>query len=140
MRNKIAASAVGGMSEATKRLNPHLFEPERKEPKATSGKRLRQSAKPVCNSLEAEWGQELAHTNPGARPQAVRLNLANGINYTPDWVDLTVHPVKAWECKGPHSFRGGFENLKVAAAKYQEIKFTLIWKDGGEWKRQEILP
>ena len=146
-KNTISDRAINSASEATRRLNPHLFTPQ--EPKKRPAifvqnglkeKRIRQSDKPLCNELEAAWGRELTHTNPGARPQAVRLKLGNGISYTPDWVDLTVHPVRAWECKGPFAHRGGFENLKVSAAKYQEIKFTLVWKTAGQWKQQEILP
>ena len=136
MKTTIANTARHSTSKSFIKLNPHLFGVSQPEP----AKRIRQSTKPLCNALETEWGQEIAQSHPGVRPQSISLSLGNGIRYTPDWIDMTVHPVRVWECKGPHAFRGGFENLKVAARMYQEIKFTLVWKDEGQWKQQEILP
>ena len=84
----------------------------------------------------------MAGTNPVALyVQALRFKLGNGIWYKPDAViifpDRAIH---AYEVKGPHAFRGGFENLKVAAHLYQQIVWTLAWKDDGEWKTQLVLP
>jgi hypothetical protein len=85
--------------------------------------------------------------------QAVRIELARGIWYKPDFF----LPHAAWrlvdgekqgyciayECKGPKVFRGGFENLKMAARVHGAwIKFYLVWEDinqVGGWARQEIL-
>ena len=44
------------------------------------------------------------------------------------------------EVKGPHAFRRGFENLKMAAHKYPWIKWVLVWKENGEWREQTVLP
>ena len=103
--------------------------------------RIRQDTKPLMNKLEAAWLSEvLKRTNPSARPQALKFRLGNGIAYKPDFVDFTGETVTCWEVKGPHAFRGGFENLKVAAAAYPEIRWVLVWKVAGEWQQQVVLP
>lgn len=104
-------------------------------------KRLRQDSKPLLNKLETEFFNWLKAFYPSAviRPQAKRYRLANGIWYKPDFTAI-LQQEWAWEVKGPHAFRGGFENLKVAAATYPEIKWTLVWKQDGRWEHQEILP
>jgi hypothetical protein len=134
-------------SDTLRRLNPHIY---REQPLIKSDafvrdplqakRRIRQSAKPLLNELEAAWFDVLKRTNPSARPQALTFRLGNGIAYKPDFVDLTVRPVTCWEVKGPHAFRGGLENLKVAAALYPELRWVLVWQDGVAWKTQEVLP
>lgn len=114
-------------------------------------KRLRQDTKPLMNQLELEFLEHLCRripTFPPIRVQAKRYRLGNGIWYKPDftcadWPDpKRVLRETAWEVKGPKSFRGGFENLKVAASVYPEVRWLLVWKDKttGEWKEQPILP
>ena len=108
---------------------------------AAEGKRIRQRSGPLMNKLEESFWQEyLALRYEKARPQGIKFRLGNGIVYTPDFVDLSVQPVKAWEVKGPKAFRGGFENLKVAAALYPEVRWILVWRECGGWKHQEVLP
>jgi hypothetical protein len=81
------------------------------------------------------------------------LELANGIWYKPDFfvpgssyisseVGSLAYPEQsiAWEVKGPHAFRGGMENLKVAARVHPWCRFYLVWKLDGMWKEQEVLP
>lgn len=119
-------------------------------PTTKPAKRLRQSTKPLMNVLETEFLARLkaVDANKVVRIQALRYRLGNGIWYKPDFTcgnwrigDGECGPV-AWEVKGPRAFRGGFENLKVAAAMYPEIRWLLVWKDKetGEWKEQEVLP
>jgi hypothetical protein len=99
-------------------------------------KRVRQSSKPLLNKLESEF-----FSLPWARGfllQAVRFRLGNGIWYKPDGFDPKTQI--AVEVKGPHAFRGGFENLKVAASLYPMIRWRLVWKQDGQWQEQEILP
>ena len=74
-------------------------------------------------------------------PQGMRFRLGNGIWYCPDFVRIPLDnlPMQAIEVKGPHAFRGGFENLKVAANLYPEITWVLVWKDNGIWQEQIIL-
>ena len=108
---------------------------------AEDAKRIRQSTKPLMNKLEQSfWDEVLSYRHPKARAQAVKFRLGNGIVYTPDFIDLTAQPPRAFECKGPKAFRGGFENLKVAASLYPEVQWTLVWKVNREWKTQEVLP
>ena len=114
-------------------------------------RRLRQDPKPLMNHLEAEFYQRIADIYPNCPPvriQAKRYRLGNGIWYKPDfsasqWSNTSA-PLQetCWEVKGPKAFRGGFENLKVAASLYPEIRWLLVWKDTttGDWKEQVILP
>ena len=111
-------------------------------------KRIRQSSKPLLNGLETEYFEKLKEFFPSCKiyPQAIRFKLGNGIAYKPDlvcfdWDCGDKARVKCWEVKGPHAFRGGFENLKVAAGLYSEINWVLVWKDEkGRWCEQAILP
>lgn len=109
-------------------------------------KRLKQSSKPLMNKLEESFLHEyilprLAQSQIHlVKTQALRFRLANGLWYKPDFVVLFDHPVRAYEVKGPHAFRGGFENLKMAATTYPELRWVLAWKENGEWKLQDVLP
>lgn len=112
-----------------------------------SKKRIRQSSKPLMNKLEHEFFLTLVppFESPGWRivVQAMRFRLANGLWYKPDFLkvgDDADSPVVAYEVKGPHAFRGGFENLKMAAVQYPWIKWVLVWKESGEWQYQTVLP
>lgn len=105
-------------------------------------KRIRQSSKPLLNKLETEWYHILKSTYPEDCPvfaQAMRFRLGNGIWYKPDFIVWGAH-IYGYEVKGKHAFRGGFENLKVAASIYKQIKWYLVWKENGQWQEQEILP
>lgn len=106
------------------------------------GTRVRQSKKPLMNKLETEWSQWLKETFPSNPivPQAIRFRLGNGNWYKTDFVMFSPDCVVAYEVKGKHAFRGGFENLKVAASLYPWIKWCLVWKQDGQWMEQEILP
>lgn len=112
-----------------------------KVPPTKPPKRLRQSSKPLLNKLEQAFKTEYLDLwgYRKALPQAIKFRLGNGIAYKPDFVDLTVLPVKAWEVKGPHAFRGGFENLKVAAGLYPDVQWFLAWKEDNLWRQQEVL-
>ena len=104
--------------------------------------RIRQSSKPLMNKLETEWFnicKKCYPENCQVLAQALRFRLGNGIWYKPD-VIVMAGKVYAYEVKGPYSFRGGFENLKVAAGLYHSIGWTLVWKEDGEWKEQEVFP
>lgn len=112
-------------------------------------KRVRQDGRPLLNKLETEFYDQLLAAGPNKliRAQAMRYKLANGVWYKPDFTcanwrisDGETGPV-AWEVKGPRAFRGGFENLKVAATRYPEVRWLLVWKDqSGQWQEQHILP
>jgi hypothetical protein len=106
------------------------------------GKRLRQDSKPLMNKLETELFNYLQRLYPKVKfhAQAKRYKLANGLWYKPDITAVMDGQEFAWEAKGPHAFRGGFENLKFAATAWPEVNWTLIWKDGNGWRSQKILP
>jgi hypothetical protein len=109
---------------------------------AAPGVRIRQDSKPLMNKLEMEFFFFLQRM-PGdikfIRPQSIRFMLGNGIWFKPDFTGFLDGSYSAWEVKGPHAFRGGFENLKVAAHQYKEIHWHLVWKESGQWKTQKIL-
>lgn len=161
----MAARALASRSESFWRLNPHLTGPTATAsvavwppvPLPTEVKpkklRIRQSEKPLLNKLESEWLELLKAHDPATgwkgghsgfafniRSQAKRYRLGNGIWYKPDFTATVDLRETAWEVKGPHAFRGGFENLKVAAGLYPEVKWVLCWKDGGQWMTQIVLP
>ena len=141
LRARIAAADHG----PTTRQNPLI-----QRPTATTTdlnpkeRRLRQSAKPLMNKLETAALAWLQHRYPGNdfHPQAKRFMLGNGIWYKPDFTasGKNFSQEHAWEVKGPHAFRGGFENLKVAAHQWPEVVWTLVWRDHGQWREQLVLP
>ena len=102
-------------------------------------KRIRQSSKPLMNGLESEYFQILQADYRNVRPQAMRFKLGNGIWYKPDFTYTHNMMLTCVEVKGPHAFRGGFENLKVAAGLYPEFNWLLVWKQDGVWKEQKVL-
>jgi len=117
------------------------------KPLAAEGKRIRQDKKPLLNKLETEWLYKLQECYPSTMiwSQALRWKLGNGIWYKPDFVlfaGWTQKPTEltCYEVKGPHAFRGGFENLKVAASLYPEVRWVLVWKESKTWQQQEVLP
>ena len=114
---------------------------------AVGARRIRQDTKPLMNKLEAEWHEKIKGLYPNfpkVRIQAMRFRLSRSSWYKPDftcslWPDGPHGPI-AWEVKGPHAFRGGLENLKMAASLYPEIRWVLVWKVAGEWQQQVVLP
>jgi hypothetical protein len=102
-------------------------------------KRVRQSSE-VMNKLEKSYYDMLRVQYPNRRvlAQKLRLMLGNGNWYKPDIFIPSLHYV--FEVKGPHAYRGGMENLKVAAESHRWLTFFLVWKIKGEWFRQEIKP
>lgn len=109
----------------------------------TPKKRIRQSSKPLMNKLEQEFFDKIRLEHPDCapyiRPQSMRFRLANGLWFKPDITCSWGLSSRAWEVKGPHSFRGGFENLKMAATTYPEWIWSLVWKENGEWLEQVVL-
>lgn len=110
-------------------------------------KRIRQSSKPLLNRLETEflhwiYGElSSVFSSPCVMMQSVRFKLGNGIWYKPDFV--FIRPAGTWtayEVKGKHLFRGGIENLKVAASQYPLIQWVLAYKEEGKWITQVVLP
>lgn len=117
----------------------------RPAPPPAAGRRMRQDSRPLLNKLETEFEEVLrSWLGEGVAfyPQSLRFKLGNGIWYKPDFVVLRNRSGRslAFEVKGPHSFRGGMENLKVAAGLYKEVRFYLAWKQDGVWRQQEVLP
>lgn len=104
-------------------------------------KRIRQDSKSLLNKLEMEYYNLLKLTDvKHLRLQAKRYKLANGLWYKVDFTGIIDGRETAWEVKGPHAFRGGFENLKMAASCWPEVCWRLVWKEHGHWQCQEVLP
>lgn len=105
-------------------------------------RRIRQNHKPLMNKLESEFKEfHEKITGHTLIPQAIKFRLGNGIYYKPDFVQFSnTFGLSAFEVKGPHAFRGGFENLKVAASLYPQIRWILVWVEDGNWCEQVVLP
>ena len=101
--------------------------------------RMRQSKKPLMNKLELAYSDQLRVLFPGklAIPQGIRLKLANGDWYKPDF--FLPEEKLFIEVKGPKVFRGGFEFLKIAATQHTWAKFRLVWRVSGQWYKQDVL-
>ena len=147
MTKEQARQMLEKASKSVQRLNAKLMEvcPRPEEHPViqvkTVAKRIRQDSKPLLNKLEEEFYSwwTFKHGNHLLK-QAIRFRLANGLWYKPDFVSLHSSPILAYEIKGPHAFRGGFENLKMAATQYPKVCWVLWWRANGEWKWQEVLP
>lgn len=113
----------------------------------TSTKRLRQSADHGLNKLETDAWQWLKSTMPNFRvvPHGLRLSLANGVTYLPDFAAFDLNApsdLRCFEVKGPVMRDDAAVKLKSAASTWPGIKFTLIWREhrAGPWSTQEIIP
>lgn len=153
-RNSFAKGALAAPSESFKRRNPHLFLPP--SPKLAAQvtaasliaeaspreRRLRQDQGPKLNKLETQFLRVLQVEYPTVRirSQDRRYELGRGIWFKPDFTAMLDGQETAWETKGPHAFRGGLENLKVAARVWPEVNWFLVWRDKetGQWKRQKV--
>ena len=116
-------------------------------------KRVRQSAKPLMNKLEARFLDYLKAANPRdcdrIRAQAKRYKIGSGAWYKPDFTALSFqwggvrHVEIAFEVKGPRGMKNqdrGYLALKCAAAAWPEVWFYLVWFEAGRWQQQRILP
>lgn len=113
-----------------------------------TGKRIRQSTKPLMNKLESQWFEILKLEYPNyARPraQAKTYRLANGLRYTPDftatsWPQSNGPSIEtAWEVKGKWIDGDSIPKLKMMAASWPEVQLILVWRENGVWKQQRIL-
>jgi hypothetical protein len=128
--------------------NPHLFSrelprmDELESPKISDAvKRIRQSSKPLMNKLETRFYNEFLlsrYEKKDVHIQAITVKLANGLRYTVDFFCL--NGLSAWEVKGPWVDGDSFPKLKMAAAKYPEVKWNLVWHTKNGWQRQEVKP
>lgn len=143
------------IGQAVRDINPQLFQKLDRETRSLLDKsplpqkqRIRQD-RSQPNKLELEWREYLMREFPDERFRygCRRYKLGNGIWYKPDivcarhrWPETGFVMETAWEVKGPKSWRGGFENLKVAAYSWPEVRWVLVWKEYGRWNEQEVLP
>lgn len=115
------------------------------KPLAAEGKRIRQG-EPKLNKWETEWKFILEIGGwSHIRAQSIRVRLGNGSWYKGDVsaVNQETGRIHVWEVKGDARMKGvakGILALKVAASQYPEICWTLVWKERGAWKQQEVLP
>jgi hypothetical protein len=146
-------------SDDFRKLNPHLFPPSPTDSHLYGGPsvktlfakgelpakpRIRQSSKPLLNKLETEFRNELRMLGwKTVLCQAVKLRLANGVWYTPDFITFgipnTSQPqMVAWEIKGKHIWEDSIVKLKVAAAQYPMFEWRLAHKGTGAWGYQIV--
>lgn len=83
--------------------------------------------------------------------ETIPLKLANGLVFKPDFPAIEINPAGGvrlvfFEVKGYQ--RGGktkaaddaVAKIKTAAAKFRHFRFVLVWREGEEWREQEVLP
>lgn len=136
----VAAIIANSKSASFRALNAHLLGPQTAPaaPEPSKGTRIRQNhAKRTKLEIQYEAYAAVEFKGHQVLAQAVRLQLANGLWYKADFYvpDLQLFI----ETKGPWAYRGGFENLKMAAAQHTWAKFRLVWKERGQWFMQEIV-
>lgn len=160
MNSRLKNLAEIPVSEAVRRLNPHLFAavpgavvkdslitPSAAGVSVPAGrKRVKQSERPLMNANERAFAEELKRRLPGAFvwAQAVTLVLANGVRYTPDFVSY--EPLNAgrlcfWEVKGSRKiFDGAAEKVKYAADQFRAACVWLVWREKGSqtWCEQRV--
>jgi len=140
-------------SASFRRRNPHLYPPEMFHPVdgslvhgVATGKQpgaiiVRQSAKPTLNKTETAFRDCLKLMNPDGfiTEQAITFRLANGVRYTPDFVVFNplAGTVDAFEVKAFMRDDAAVK-IKVAASVYPFIKWTLAWRQKGDWKIQHV--
>lgn len=106
-------------------------------------KLIRQNPNPLSNRLETEFGNYLHSVNWSGNSiyeQAITVRLANGLRYTPDWVVFGHQGIQCYEVKGKHVWDDSIAKLKMAASKYRDWKWVLVWKEKGSWQQQVVLP
>lgn len=153
---KLLSQQFAGVSQSVRKRNPHIYgQPQIRidtnppvYENLTPAKRMRQDTKERLNKLETAFLNECLKYQFGdseIRSQAMRFELANGVWYKPDFIvfigglDSQDRTPRAFEVKGPKSWRGGFENLKLAARIWPMFRWTLVWKVNGKWKEQRVL-
>ena len=112
------------------------------EAKAVASRRVRQSSKPLMNGLETRFYQKLlkSHDPKTIHCQAIKLRLANGLTFLPDFIVFSKDGVLAWETKGKWIDGDSIPKLKMAASVYRSIHFVLAWEQDGLWVEQTVLP
>lgn len=106
---------------------------------------LRQQQGEKLNRTEREFFNYLKSCFPNnpVRAQAIKLVIANGVTYTPDFVVTQDGRTHFYETKGFMRDDAAVK-IKVAAHAFPEFGFTLVKKisksAGGGWQMQEVLP
>lgn len=73
--------------------------------------------------------------------EAVKLRLANGVSYTPDYLVSVAHDMpQFFEVKGGYMREDASIKLKVAAAQYECFEFYLAQYKGGAWTITRVYP
>ena len=72
--------------------------------------------------------------------ESIRLKLANGLTYKPDFPTWKGHKLIFYEAKGERVWEDALKSLKVAAHQYRRFGFWLYKYVKGQWTWQEVLP
>lgn len=134
------------VSEATRRLNPHLFGGT---PRASAAEvpapRIKQARAPKLTAIENRvlFDVTRRHCTDDVRPHALTLELANGCKYTPDVVAVpraAGGSITVFEAKGKKSWDDAIVKLKVAARVWPCITFFLVDEVSGALRYERVLP
>lgn len=134
---RLNAHLLGPVSEPStaNRLPQHAGTPARNRIRQNSAG-LNKTEQRFKEWVEANFPDRLLFT------QAVTLRIANGCRYTPDFVSFHDNCLAAYEIKGPHAWDDAIVKLKVAAAQFTFIHFTLVsWsRADGVWRMEGVKP
>jgi len=72
--------------------------------------------------------------------ESIRLKLANGLTYKPDFPTWKGDKLTFYEVKGERVWEDALKSLKVAAHQYRRFGFFLYKYIKGKWTWQEVLP
>jgi hypothetical protein len=72
--------------------------------------------------------------------ESIRLAIANGLTYKPDWPTWKGDKLIFYEAKGERIWEDALKSLKVAAHQYRRFGFWLYKYVKGQWTWQEVLP
>ncbi len=135
------------ISKSVIALNPHLYGPAKipavlfiDPPRLTE--KPRKSVEERLNKTERRWLAVLRERgHHDAAPWRIRLVLANGVTYVPDfYVPHTLGKPTFFETKGAFQREKGEIKLRMAASQFPEFRFIkATWADG-RWTEAEVKP
>ena len=138
-----ARTGKGAKGESTQRAPQAITEQSKIVRQATRDKRNK-----LERSFEAEvlYWHKLRGEIADYKSQAIRLQLANGVTYLPDYYVLgndrsgTFIEIKGEKRNGRTIARDDAAvKIKIAAKEYPEFRFHLAWKSrSGEWRYQIV--
>lgn len=115
-------------------------------PPAVEKQIIRQSSKGLNKTEERfkqeflEWWLAIGALDEIGEHESIRLKLANGLTYKPDFPTWKGDRLIFYEVKGERTWEDALKSLKVAAHQYRRCDFYLYKYIKGAWTWQKVLP